>query len=371
MVKEQITDKEAIYLMIVFMMGTTLILGSGGETKNDAWISVIASLFMFIPMLLIFSRILSLYQGKDLFDILLILFGSAVGRIISIIYIWYAFHLGALVLRNFGEFINAIAMPETPMFVSLLCMGSTCIIAVRLGIEVLGRTTTYFLPIVFFILVAVQILGLPEMHITYLKPVLGKGIAPVLKGGFDTFSFPFAETVLFIGIFSALKTKKSPLKVYFWGTLVSAAFILIVTIRNIAVLGNMLGSFYFPSYEAVSQIRVGDFIQRIEVTVSIVFVFSVFIKGSICLQVACKGIGRILKLYDYRSVAIQTGLLMIYFSFTIYSNIMEMKTWAFKVYQYYAFPMQVALPIMIWITAEIKVRKNEKNACRKSKDHTE
>ncbi|WP_010244520.1 GerAB/ArcD/ProY family transporter [Acetivibrio cellulolyticus] len=358
MLKEQVTDKEAICLLIVFMMGTTLILGSGGEAKNDAWISTIVSLFMFIPMLLIFSRVLSLYQGKDLFDILVIIFGKVVGRVFSVIYIWYAFHLGALVLRNFGEFINTIAMPETPMFVPLLCMGVTCIIAVRLGIEVLGRTTTYFLPIVFFIVVVVQILGLPEIHMSYLKPILGKGIAPVLKGGFSTFSFPFAETVLFIGIFSALKTKKSPIKVYLWGILISSFIITMITIRNITVLGNMLGSFYFPSYETVSQTSIGDFIQRIEVTVSIVFVFGVLIKSSICLLVACKGIGKFFKLNDYRSIVIQTGLLMIYFSYTAYDNIMEMKYWAFKVYQYYAFPMQVILPIIIWIFAEIKVKKN-------------
>jgi len=43
-------------------------------------------------------------------------------------------------------------LPETPMFVPLFCLGLVCIIAVRLGIEVLGRTTTYFLPILLFIL---------------------------------------------------------------------------------------------------------------------------------------------------------------------------------------------------------------------------
>jgi spore germination protein KB len=125
------------------------------------------------------------------------------------------------------------------------------------------------------------------------------------------------------------------------------------------MLGNMLDSFYFPSYEAVSMISVGDFIQRIEVSVSFLFIFGVFIKSSICLLVACKGIGKIFNLKDYRSIVIQTGLLMIYFSYTVYDNSMEMNYWAFKVYSYYAFPMQVILPIIIWILAEIKARKNK------------
>jgi hypothetical protein len=48
---------------------------------------------------------------------------------------------------------------------------------------------------------------------------------------------------------------------------------------------------------------------------------------------------------------------MSYFSYIIYDNIMEMKYWAFNVYPYYAFPMQVILPIIIWILAEVKAKK--------------
>jgi spore germination protein KB len=129
------------------------------------------------------------------------------------------------------------------------------------------------------------------------------------------------------------------------------------TIRNIAILGNMLGSFYFPSYEAVSMISINNFIQRIEVSVAAVFIFGVFIKTSICLLVACKGIGKMFNLNDYRSVVIQIGLLMIYFSYIVYDNSMDMTYWAFKVYPYYAFPMQVIIPIIIWILGEIKVKK--------------
>jgi spore germination protein KB len=323
MQKEQITDKEAICILIIFVFGSSLIIGSGGEAKNDGWISEIVAIIMVIPMLLVYSRILSLFQGKDLFDILNTILGKVIGKIVAILYIWYAFHLGALVLRNFGEFINIVAMPETPMFVSLLSLGFVTIIAAKLGIEVIGRTSAYFIPILLLVIVVVQFLGISQLHLNYIKPILGNGLTPVLKGGFSTFSFPFAETVLFIGIFSSLKTKKSPLKVYFWGILISGVCLFIITIRNIATLGSMLDSFYFPSYIAVGRIKIGDFLQRIEVFVSVEFIFGVFIKSSICLLVACKGIGKVFNLKDYRSIVIQTGLLMIYFSYTVYDNSMD------------------------------------------------
>jgi spore germination protein (amino acid permease) len=357
MQREQITDKEAICLVIFFVMGSTLIIGIAGDAKNDAWISGIVSVFMFLPMLLIYSRILSLFPGKDLFDILDLCFGKIPGKLIAVIYIWYAFHLGALVLRNYGEFINTVAMPETPILVSIVSLSAVCIIAVRMGVEVLARTTTFMIPLMYFIIAVVFVFVLPQLKLHFLKPVLGNGIMPVLKGAFSTFSFPFAETVLFIGVFSSLQTKKSPIKVYIWGTLFSAVTIIILTIRNIAVLGNMLGSFYFPSYEAVSMINLGDFIQRVEVSVSIIFIFCAFVKCSICLLVVCKGIGKMFNLKDYRSIVLQTGLLITYFSYTIYDNIMLMNYWAFKVYAYYAFPMEVIIPVILWVFAEIKAKR--------------
>jgi spore germination protein KB len=358
MEQEYINDKEATCLFIAFVIGSSLILGTGGEAENDAWIAGIAGILMATPMLAIYARIIALYQGRNLFEMLNFLFGGVVGRIVSFIYIFYAYHLGAMVLRNFGDFINIVAMPETPMLVPIVLLGLTCIFVARQGIEVLGRLVTYFTPIIFLILVIVQLFAIPQFHLQHIKPVLGNGIQPVIKGGFSAFAFPFAETVLFLGLFSSLKSKKSPSKVFRNGMLIAGFIIVFITVRNIATLGTIRGNYFFPSYAAVSTIKIGDFIQRIEITVSFVFFFGVFFKSSLCLLVASKGIATLFNLKDYRSIVIQTGLLMIYLSYIIYDNSMEMKEWAFNIYSYYAFPMQVVLPIVIWITAEIKAKKD-------------
>jgi spore germination protein KB len=357
--KERVTDKEAICLFIAFVIGSSLIVGTGSGAKNDAWLAVITGILMVIPIMLVYCRILAISGGENFFEILEHTLGKALGKIIAILYCLYAFHLGALVLRNFGEFINDVALPETPILLPMLFIGSTCIIAARLGIEVMGRTTAYFLPIIFFSLLAVQLLSIPGLKLSYVKPVLGNGIGPVISAGFDTFSYPFAETALLMGAFSGLKTKKSPYRIYFWGLLIVGVIVIIATVRNIAVLGNMLDSFYFPSYAAVSSIKIGDFIQRIEVTVSFVFVFGVLIKTSICLVAASKGISKIFNLRDYRSIVIQIGLLMTFFAFTVYNNSLEMRYWTTRVYPYYAFPMQVILPVIIWIFAEIKAKRRK------------
>jgi spore germination protein KB len=338
-------------------MGSSLII-SGGIAKNDSWIAIIAGVVMSIPILAIYTRMISLFPGQNLYDISVTVFGNIIGNIITIIYSIYAFHLGALVLRNFGDFIKIVALPETPLIFSIFCIGIISIIAARLGIEVMARTSTFFLPIFFFILVIVLILVIPQFKAEYLKPVLGYGIYPVLTGGFAIFSFPFCETVLFICLFSSLKSKKSPFKVYKLGVLIPAIVFIITAIRNIGVLGNTISTFYFPSYEAIRRIKIGDFLQRIEVTISFLFFIGVFFKSSVCLLAAAKGVSKLFKLNDYRSVVIQIGLMMIYFAYIIFDNIIEMKLWASKVYPYYAFPVQVIIPVIMWIIAEVKMRKS-------------
>ncbi len=357
---EKITDREAISITTLFVLGSTLILGIGGEAKNDAWIAAIAGLLFSVPIFLVYSRIVSIFPGKDLFEILNLVFGKYIGKFIALLYIWYAFHLGALVMRNFGEFVNTLGLPETPMFVILLTLGLVCVVAVKLGIEVVGRASAYFIPFVFANLLIVHILAFPQLKFNYVKPILYNGIEPVIKGGFSALSFPFAETFILMSAFSALKTKKSSFKVYFSGLFLAGITIIIVTLRNIFMLGKSFGLFYFPSYIAVSHIGIGDFIQRIEVAVSFVFAVAATVKVSVCLFAACKGIGRVFGLEDYRSVTINVGLFMIYFSFIIYDSIMDMRYWAYMIYPYYAFPFQIIIPVIVWIAAEVKKKKTIK-----------
>jgi len=360
MYKEQINDKEGICLLTLFVMGSSLIIGVGSSVKNDAWIAAIIGLLMFLPVMLIYSRIQALLPGKNLFDIVNIAFGRIIGKIITLLYIWYAFHLGALVIRNFGEFVNTVSMPETPMIVTLLFLGTVCVYAVRMGLEVMGRISTYFIPIVILIPVVVYILAIPQFNLCNLKPILSEGFTPVLEAGFSVFAFPFAESFIFLGVFFSLKTKKSPYKVYFTGVMMAGIVLVFLTIRNIGILGNLLGHLNFPSHNAVSRVSVSEFLQRIEVSVAFVFVVCAFTKVSVCLYVACKGISKLFNLNDYRSIVIQVGLLMIFFSYIIYQNIMEMTYWANNVYKYYAFPFQVVFPVIIWLVIEIKVKKGRK-----------
>ncbi len=359
MMKESITNKQGITMIAMFVMGSTLVMGAATEAKQDAWLAIIIALILAIPVIAIYARILSLFDGKNLFEITDIIFGKIFGRIISLFFIWFSFLLGALVTRNFAEFIRVVSFPETPDCIPVILMGLLCIWVVREGIEVLGRWAVFFLPILALILFINVILSASISNFDNLRPVLYDGIKPVAKSAFNVFSFPLAETVVFMSIFNLVKGKNNPFKVYYLGLGIAVFFILITALRNILVLGGTLvEQLYFSSYTVMGLINIGDFLQRIEVSVSVVFLLAGFVKISICLLATAKGIDHLFKIGNYRLIVVPVGLMMMINSRFAFVNTMEMFEFAGKVFAYYAFPFQVILPIVIWIAAEIKTRRS-------------
>lgn len=357
----KITDKEAICIVVLFLLGGSIVIGTGIEVKNDAWIAGILGIIFFVPFALIYARIQAIYQGRDLFQIANLLFGKVVGTVIIAVYTWYSFHLGALVLRNFGEFANITTLNDTPLIVILLSFSIITIAAARSGIEVIGRISTYALPLVIFVLVFMEVLSLKQMKFNYIKPIFVNGFQRIAEAGFTVFSFPFAESVVFLGIFYSLKKRDSAYKVYLTGVFISGIILITLTFVNTFILGPVVQDFYFPSYSSFSRIRLGNFLQRMEGTISVSFAVTCYIKSSVCLLVACKGISAIFNLSDYRFITIQAGLIMTYLAYIIYDNTVEMTDWALNIYPYYAIPFQIIIPLFIWIWAEIKNRRKDSN----------
>ncbi|MCT4618861.1 MAG: endospore germination permease [Marinisporobacter sp.] len=356
--KEFISDREGICLVILFISGSSLALPTAAEAGRDLWLAIIIAIIIAIPTVLLYSKLLSLYPGKDLFDIVDIVFGKIVGKLIGIFYIWFSFHLGALVIRDFGEFPITVSIPETPMLVPMIFVTILCIWIVKEGIEVLGRWAKLFvlfnapLPSILILLL------IPQMDIENIQPILYEGFQPLLKGTFSAFTFPFAETVIFTMILPSLKTKKSPYEIYMKGLLLGGMLIAGVSLAEILVIGpDLYGATFFPNHSVARKVHIGQILSRMEVIVILATITAAFLKISVCLLAACRGMMKLFKLEDYRFLVAPIGILMFLLSIIIHKNIMELFEWA-TVWPYYAFPFQVMIPILVLIIVFIKKEKN-------------
>ena len=363
MEKEIISSKQGVTLLIMYILGSALIIPPGIKSGRDSWIAVIFAIIIVLPMLYVYTRIVTVCPGKDFFDLQKSLFGKVIGTITSILYVFFSLHLGTIILRIFSEFIQAVSFPETPQLLTLILMGTLCIFGAKCGIEVIARWSSFIFPIFFLVVIFLITFSMPNSEISNIKPMLYNGLDPVVRSSITIFAFPFAEVALFTTVFNSLDNKKSTFKIYLIGTVVAGIMLSAVSIRNIAVLGaESIASYYFPTYNAVSVISIGSFFDRFEILVAIMFVVSGFLKATICLYSASKGLSKIFNIDSYSEFAAPLGVLMLTGASFAYENIMEMYKWINSVYQYYSFPFLVLLPLITLAFAEGKAGKLKRDA---------
>ena len=222
--KEIISDGQAISLMILFYLGTTITTGTSLGIGNNGWISIGLAMLEALPFLFICVRLLSAFPGKNLFDILELLLGKTLGKLVTLLYTIYALQLGSFILRIFSMFVHSVALPETPDFVTYIMMGALAAWILRAGLEVMARTAKFLLIVIIIVLMAANLPSIGLLNIEYIKPVLGDGWAPVIKASFSSFAIPFSQSIILMGVVFMLEKKENIGRSYLKGYLAAGLY---------------------------------------------------------------------------------------------------------------------------------------------------
>lgn len=357
MPKEIISARQTACVLIVFMFGSSVIMGVSSEAAQDSWLSLLLAQVIILPIILIYARIISLFPEKDLFEIIEMLLGKIAGKAVIILIAWYALHLSSLVLRNFSEFVKISVLTATPQLAIILAMTLTVVYMAKSGIETLGKSSVIILPVLILVVVLTSVLAISRMDVENLMPFMEHSLGKIAYGSYKVFTNPYAETVLFLCLAGALKKGESAYKVYTYSSLIATAILLMVIMRNILLLGPALGNAeYFPSYATARVLNVGDFLVHMEGTITMNFILAGIVKITVCLVAVAKGTARLFGIQDYKSIIFPAGLLVAALSTCLYSNIVEMFDFL-NVYMIYAIPFQIIIPVVVWILAEVKSRK--------------
>lgn len=355
MFKESISNKQGIFLIIFFILDAAIMLPIGIEAKKDLWLATLLSLFISIPFIYIYSKILSFYPGLNLFEILELSLGKYIGKIIGLMYILFVFHLASIILRDFGEYFITLTLLETPIISMMIPPLLLSIWFLKSGIEVFVRVN-YILGVLFLILIIVMsIFLINKINIDNIKPIFSNGFNPIFKGAYSIFTFPLGETVLFTAILSSLNNKKSYFKVYFLGTLIGGLFLFIIKFIEISVLGyNHYSLKFFPGNTTLTRINIKMILLELEMIGSIIFTFSTIIKLTVCTFAYNIGIQKLFNFNDYRFIVIPTSLLLLNLSYFIYDGVLELVEWSSKIWPYYSIPFLIVIPIIVFIILIIK-----------------
>lgn len=362
MSKEVISKQQGVALIGLFLMSSNLVLPTGLKAGTDLWIAIIVAGIISFPILTIYARILSINPQKNFFGILEEIFGKYAGKFLSLILIFYAFHLGALVLRNFGEYLNVIGITDTPKIIPMAFLQILCIWIVKEGAEVMGRWSKFSIRFMLFPTIITVLFMSNQWNFKNLLPIFYNGIGPILDGVLHVISLPFAETVIFLLVFSSISNGKRAIYQVFWyGLLIGVFITLITSLNELLILGiDTYSHSKFPSHNAISRLYVGNFLQRLEIIPVIALLGGGFIKASACLIGTTRGVAYILNMKNYRFLVTPIGLLMLNLSIFVYDDVLELISWANNIWPYYSLLFQIFLPVFIWVAGEIYLFRSKK-----------
>lgn len=357
MQKEVISSRQAILILTMFIFASNILIGSRSKVGQDTWIALVLSLIFTMPTVLLYGRILKLFPEMTLSAILISTFGKILGRIILALMTWYAISLGSLVMSNFYFFVGVTTLQSTPHLYVAGIMLIACLYMAKSGIEVFGKWSHIAFPIAVITMLITVILSFNRYEFGRIQPIGNHPIGELTNLAFSQFTFPFAETVLFLFFGHALRKEYSSYRIYVISSLLGFLILWIIVVRNILVLGpEMMSAVYFPSFTAARIISVGSFLTRIEGTISMNFILSGVVKITLCLIAASIGTAGLLGVENYKTLVVPVGMLIFALCMINYPSILDMMAFI-EVYQYYAIPFQLVIPIAIWVTAEISAKR--------------
>jgi spore germination protein KB len=366
MEKAKISSTQLFVLVVLFEMGSAILVGIASDAKQDAWIAVMLGLVGGLMIFLVYHRLYVYYPDLPLTSYVQKITGKWLGRFIGLLYIVYFMYLASRVLRDFGELLSTTIYNNTPLFVINTLMIITIIYAVHKGFEVIARVGELYFGVVYItaILGMLLIVFSGLIHLGNLKPILENGLKPVMKTFLtQTINFPFGEMVVFTMLLPFLRDKKKAKIVCLSGMILSGINITITVVVNISVLGVALFQrSTFPLLTTVGRIQIAEFIERLDVLFMLYLIIGGFFKIAIYYYAAVAGAADIFQFSNQRKLGFPMGIIVLFASITIASNYSEhIKEGLVVVPLYLHWPFQIIIPSMLLIIAFFRNRNKKKS----------
>ncbi|SFB09845.1 spore germination protein KB [Cohnella sp. OV330] len=355
--KGKINARQFSILTLLFSLGSAILIVPSALTAaamQDGWISAIVGVAAGIPLLAFYNALGSRHPDLTLIEYTERLLGKWVGKIVGLLFFSFFLLLSALVLRNVGDFITTIVMPETPIesvhFILLIAIA----MGVGLGLEVIARSAEIFLPWVLMLLFFLIVFLFPQIEMDRIQPVFESGVKTIVRGSLSVISIPYLELVVFLMIYPYVGKPDRRGAAMIKGALIGGTVLVLITMLCVFVLGwDFTSRHTFPSYTLAKKIQVGEFLQRIEVLVAIIWFLTIFFKLVLCFYASLLGLAQLLKMNSYRPLIVPCAMIVLMVSIVVYPNIVYFRIFASEIWPFYALTTGFLLPLLVWAASLI------------------
>ncbi|MFM1654153.1 endospore germination permease [Brevibacillus sp. B_LB10_24] len=350
--KARISAWQFAVLVTLFTIGSSILVVPASLSvfaHQDAWIAALIGVGASLLLVWLYSAVGNICPGKSLMEINEKLLGKWAGKTVSFLLILSLFFAGAATaLYYVGFFLTTHVMPLTPVHALNILFVAVIVLGTRLGIETLARSAEILFPFFAVLFGAMVFSTVPQIHFEYLQPVLDNGVKPIITAVISFLSFAILPDIILLMIFPYVHQGNAARKAFLFGNLIGGLVLTLIVTLSLLVLGPDVSTRHlFPSYALAKKIKIGDFLQRIEAIVAIMWFITFFFRLTIYLYGIAVAAAQILELNNYRPLVPPLGMILVVFSLVIFPNVPYEQNWDTKTWIPYIFSVGLFLPLFL------------------------
>lgn len=346
MESKSMTAWQMFLLVFSYTLGTAIFLRPGElifTTKQDAWLVPLWCGLLGTVLATFWLLLARKFHGQSIVQICVTVLGKKAGTLFGLLYAWYFIHLSSWVVRNLGDFMSATIMPRTPITAFHLLFLLVCTYAVIQGIRTIGRVSEFLTPLIFLTFSLVWITRGGDWNFERFLPVFELDLWKSIVENRQMLAFPFMETSAFLMIFPLVHDGKY-VKPFLKGIVLSALTLSLVTFLTIGILGVVRASHLtYPLFTIAKEIDFGNFVQHVEATTTMFWIFAIFVKLTVSLYCATLALCQLFHIQKRGIVAFPLIWLIAGIALSDHANVVEMMDWDHK----YDFAYQLLYTLFI------------------------
>ena len=352
----KVTSKQILYASAVCIIATSLLTKPLYTfTKNDSWAAVAAGFVAASVVFVVYAALSRRFSKFTLVEINDTVFGPVIGKIISALYVYFFFTLTCFDMDIIADFIKTVILPDTPVILILIVFILICAYAVRKGPVNLMKYSALLIYISVVIILFNTLLLINNSDLRRLLPLFSLKSENYLAGTHLVTLIPLCDPFILIMFLPDMIRPKEFGKALFKGLVIGAAFLLLIVIRDVSVMGEMISISAYPSHSSIRMIDVGDFLTRMDIVYISILIILMFYKVTVLIYASAAGLQRLLRLDSYKMLLNILCVLLVLYTMIIFKSSSEHVAWLMSGgAEFHHMFFVVLLPLVTLITALLR-----------------
>lgn len=329
------------------------------ESRQDAYLACAIGCTLGMLLVLMYSAIAKRCGNTPFFTFTDQVLGRWLGTIFALCMLMFLIVTVSGFMREVSVFMIIHMLPETPIQVTTFLLLSIVVIATRLGIEAFTRSAELFFGAFVLLFVILFLSLIPSLNFDYYEPILGLGAKPLIRGALQTSLLVFSELFVFLKIIPQIVNREKLQTNFIIGAALGSVVLIILTFLCLIVLGvESTARNVYPVYSLARKISVGNFLQRMELLFTIMWIFTTFIKITVFFYAFTTGLARLLRLKDYRTIIFPNAIFLYVLTASLSPNTIYQGYVLSKYWFLFNFTFAVCLPLLLLTTYHFRKKLN-------------